>query len=242
VVRKFFLAPVDDLKAAFSRALPDRPWAGIAAILVGFAVSGWLYVPMHELLHAVGCLATGGTVTRLEIDPQYGAALLQKAFPFVAVGSEYAGQLTGFDTHGNDLVYLATVFAPFLLTILFGVWMLRAVARLERPGTGPCLLLGVATPHAFAPFVNLLGDYYEMGSIVASRVVTLFDPDLSLEARRSDDLIKTAAEMLSSGSVRPGDVLVVVLGSLLGAVLAFATYRAGGLVSDLLARTAAPRK
>jgi hypothetical protein len=240
-VRRLFLAPVDDLRAAFSRALGERPWGGIVAVLAGFAVSGWLYVPMHELLHAFGCLATGGTVSRLEIDPQYGAALLQKVFPFVAVGSDYAGQLTGFDTHGNDLIYLATVFAPFLMTILLGVWMLRAVARFERPGVRPCLLLGVATPHAFAPFVNLLGDYYEMGSIIASRVVARFDPGLSLEARRSDDLIKTTAELFASGSLRPGDVLVVVLGLLLGVVLAFATYRAGGLVSDLLVRAAGPR-
>jgi hypothetical protein len=232
--RKFFLAPADDLKAAFSRALPERPWTGIFAIFAGFAVSGWLYVPMHELLHAFGCLATGGTVDRLEIDGLYGAALLQKVFPFVAVGSEYAGQLTGFDTHGNDLTYLATVFAPFLLTILLGVWLIRAVARFRNSGILPSLLLGVATPHAFAPFVNLIGDYYEMGSIVASRVVALFDPGLSLETWRSDDLIRTASELLASGPVRPGDATVLVLGALLGLVLAFGTYWFGGAFSDLV--------
>ena len=65
-------------------------------------------VPLYYFGTAYGCLLTGGDVTRLEISPEYGAALLQKLFPFVAVGSDYAGQLTGFDTHDNDVIYLAT--------------------------------------------------------------------------------------------------------------------------------------
>jgi hypothetical protein len=234
--KRFLLAPAYDLRAAFSKALPERPWPGLGAVFVGFAASGWLYVPVHELLHAFGCLAAGGTVDRLELDPQYGAALLQKVFPFVAVGSEYAGQLTGFDTHGNDLTYLVTVFAPFVTTILLGVWLMRTVARFRRPGILPCLLIGVATPHAFAPFVNLIGDYYEMGSILTSRAVAVFDPGLSLEAWRSDDLLRTARELLSSGAARPGDVAVLLLGALLGTFLAFATYWAGGVFSDLVTR------
>lgn len=241
-MKRFFLAPVRDLMAAFARALPDPPYTGIAAVFVGFAVSGWLYVPMHELLHAFGCLASGGTVERLEIDPLYGADLLREVFPFIAVGSEYAGQLTGFDTHGNDLIYLATVFAPFLLTILFGVALLRAVARCERAGVLPSLLLGVATPHAFAPFANLIGDYYEMGSIIVSRVAVQFDPTLSLAFLRSDDLIKTANELFSSGPVQPGELAVLVLGALLGAFLAFGTYWAGVAFSDLLVRASAFRR
>jgi hypothetical protein len=235
-VGRFFLAPVLDLRAAFTRALPERPWPGIAAIFVGFAISGWVYVPVHELLHAFGCMAFGGTVDRLEIDPLYGSALLQRVFPFVAVGSEYAGQLTEFDTRGSDLIYLATVFAPFLLTILLGVWLLRAVSRFRRPGILPCLLLGASTPHAFAPFVNVAGDFYEIGSIFSSRVVALFDPGLSIEAWRSDDLIRTASRLLESDSAGPGDAVVLVLGSLLGAVLTFATYQAGGAFSDLVTR------
>lgn len=239
---RFLLAPVRDLMAAFARALPDRPFAGIAAVFLGFAVSGWLYVPMHELLHAFGCVASGGTVERLEIDPLYGADLLREVFPFIAVGSDYAGQLTGFDTHGNDLTYLATVFAPFLLTILFGVALLRAVARFERPGLLPSLLLGVATPHAFAPFANVVGDYYEMGSIIVSRVAIRFDPALSLDLLRSDDLIKTARELFSSGPVQAGELTVLVLGALLGAILAFGTYWAGIGFSNLLARANPPSK
>ena len=235
-IRGFFLAPVDDLRAAFLRALPERPWAALATVFAGFSISGWLYVPIHELLHAAGCVATGGTVDRLEIDPQYGAALLKEVFPFIAVGSDYAGQLTGFDTGGSDLTYLATVFAPFLLTIFFGVWLLRAVARIERPGVVPGLLLGISTPHAFAPFVNLIGDFYEMGSILSSRLVARFDPGLSIDARRSDDLLKTAGELFGPAPVSLGDLSVVVLGFLIGVLLAFATYAAGVWFSNLVAR------
>jgi hypothetical protein len=100
--------PVDDYLAAlepFARALSLR--TGLA--LVGAAVAGWwIYLPIHELLHALGCLAGGGTVSRLEIDAIYGAALLQRAFPFVAVGSAYAGLMTGFDTGGIVILYLMT--------------------------------------------------------------------------------------------------------------------------------------
>ena len=43
-------------------------------------------------------------------------------------------------------------------------------------------------------------------------------------------------------SVRPGDAAVLGLGALLGFLLAFATYWAGGLFSDLVARRGAFRK
>jgi hypothetical protein len=55
----------------------------------------------------------------------YGASLLTNIFPFVSTGSDYAGQLTGFDTHGSDLTYLFTVFFPFILTILLGVPLIK---------------------------------------------------------------------------------------------------------------------
>ena len=108
-------------------------------------------------------------MTRLEIAPQYGGGMLARIFPFVVSGSAYAGQLTGFDTYGNDAIYLVTVLAPFTLTVIAGVPLIKLAARpLVRPAWRPWLL-GASVPIAYAPFVSLFGDYYETGSILVSR-------------------------------------------------------------------------
>ena len=218
--------------AAFKRVLPEPPWLALGLVFAGFAACWWLYVPIHELLHAFGCLATGGSVTRLEIDAAYAAALLQRVFPFVVVGSDYAGQLTGFETHGNDLTYLATDSAPFLVTVFVGVPLLRRLTRVEKPGPLPALWFGVSLPLALAPLTNLNGDYYEMGSIVVSRLARLVDPGLPLERWRSDDLTRTVNELLFQGSFRAFDLAGLVLGGLLGVLLAFATYWLGRILAD----------
>ena len=116
-------------------------------------------------MHAAACEATGGGVTRLEIDRLYGGALLARAFPFVVPASEYAGRLSGFDTRGSDLIYLATDLGPFLLTLFPGVWALRRAARARRAA-----LFGAALPFALAPFLSLSGDAYEIGSILVTRL------------------------------------------------------------------------
>src|SRR5689334_10291254 len=104
--------PLDDYLAALGVFL-DRINAGhVLALLLSAAASWWLYVPLHELAHAWGCQLGGGSVSKLEIDAMYGAALLQRVFPYVSVGSEYAGRLSGFDTHGSDATYLLTDFLP----------------------------------------------------------------------------------------------------------------------------------
>jgi hypothetical protein len=80
----------------------------MVVIASSLLLSWWVYVPIHELAHAWGCLLAGGEVTRLEIDWIYGASLLARVFPYVTVGSEYAGRLSGFDNRGSDLTYLVT--------------------------------------------------------------------------------------------------------------------------------------
>jgi hypothetical protein len=214
--------------------------AGLVA--VAFALSWWIYVPIHELAHAWGCQLTGGEVTRLEIDWIYGAPLLARFFPYVAVGSDYAGQLTGFDTHGNDLVYLATDAAPFVLTIILGVPLLRLAANVDGRRAWRCVLLGLALPIAYAPFVSLTGDYYEMGSILVSRAAVALHPDLALDRWRSDDLFKLGAELAAEPGVGAGDVIGVAAGFLTGLLLAFATYWLGGKFADLLASGSSPRR
>ena len=235
-IRRFILEPAQDFVAAFVRVLPQNAWLALALLFLGFLVAWWIYVPAHELLHAYGCLAVGGSVERLEIDAIYGAGFLQHIFPFVTVGSEYAGQLTGFDTHGNDLIYLVTVFAPFLLSIFIGVPLLRSLGRDGQASLLRSFLFGASIPVALAPFTNVIGDYYEMGSILVSRVARLFDASFPLERWRSDDLILTGNQLLFGETGRFSDWVGVLSGTLVGIVLAFATYRMGRLVADHLYR------
>jgi len=222
-----FTAPILDYTAALEAAFPVFKPSSMIVIIVAAGVTWWVYVPIHELLHAYGCLWTGGEVTRLEIDAAYGAAWLQQCFPFVAVGSEYAGQLTGFDTRGSDLTYLATDFLPFVLTILIGVPLLRSAIGDKRP-LRAALKLGVAMPIAFAPFISITGDYYEMGSIVVSRVTSVFIAGFDVERWRSDDLFKLAGE-LEAGDGTLADALGLSIAFVVGVVLMFATYAAGSL-------------
>ena len=208
--------PLDDYLAALDPLLRGRSWVAALAAVAAAGAAWWIYLPAHELLHALGCVAGGGTVSRLEIDAMYGAAWLQRVFPFVVVGSRYAGQLTGFDTHGNDLTYLLTDALPYALTILIGVPAFRAAGR-RPPGIGQALLFGAALPVALAPFISLAGDYYEMGSIVVSRLVAALVPGFAPERWRSDDL------------------------ALLGIALAFLTYAAGLAWSRWLERRSPAR-
>ena len=217
--------PLDDYLAGLEILLRGRSLASGLLAVVAAVAAWWIYLPAHELLHALGCIAGGGTVTRLEIDAMYGAAFLQRIFPFVTVGSAYAGQLTGFDTHGNDFTYLLTDALPYALTVLIGVPALRAAAH-RPPGAGQAVLFGAALPVALAPFISLAGDYYEMGSIVVSRLVAAVVPGLPLERWRSDDLALLVDRLrgLDAGAL---DVVGVLVSTLLGIALAFLTYAAG---------------
>jgi hypothetical protein len=199
----------------------DRGTRGLALALLGLAAGWWIYVPIHELLHAGACAAAGGEVTRLEIAPQYGGGLLARIFPFVVSGGEYAGRLSGFDTRGSDLIYLATDLGPFVLTLFPGVWLLRRAGTAGRP-----LLFGLALPFAFAPFLSLPGDAYEIGSILVTRL-----PAWSGEGLRADDLIKKAEELAALPDAPWGGF---VLAALLGLAWAVLTCMAGGAVARML--------
>lgn len=226
--------PLDDYLAALDALLRGRSWTAALATVAAAVAAWWIYLPAHELLHALGCVAGGGTVTRLEIDAMYGAAWLQRVFPFVAVGSRYAGQLTGFDTHGNDLTYLLTDALPYALTVAIGVPALRAAGR-RPPGIAQALLFGAALPVALAPFISLAGDFYEMGSIVVSRLVAGAVPGFAPERWRSDDLALLVEHLRG---LEPGalDVAGVAASGVLGIALAFLTYAAGAAWSRWLER------
>ena len=155
-------------------------------------------------------------------------------FPFVVVGSDYAGQLSGFDTHGSDLTYLLTDFLPFVLTILLGVPLLRSVRAGRGGPLRNNLALGIAIPVAYAPFISIVGDYYEMGSIAVTDLVAGAAPGFDVDRWRSDDLFKLISELDRSGSLAAGDVVGIAMSFLVGLILAFATYGLGRLWSRLL--------
>jgi hypothetical protein len=217
-VRRLLL-PFTDVLHGLDRCLIGRAGRGLALVLLGMAVGWWLYVPIHELLHAAACAATGGEVQRLEIGVPYGGALLARIFPFVVAGSRYAGRLSGFDTHGSDWVYLAADLGPFLLTLFPGVWLLRRSAAAPWP-----FLFGASLPLALAPFLSLTGDAYEIGSILVTRLP--FWRDMA-ERVRGDDLFA-----LPAGA--PWET--VAAAALVGLAWAWLTWKAGDRVARGLGR------
>jgi len=240
-LRALFRRPIDDLLAAMETLVADgNPYLGMLLLLVGLSLSWFAYVPIHELLHALGCVGAGGSVNVLEIQRQYGGALLAEVFPFVVPGGEYAGRLSGFDTHGSDLVYLATVALPYAPSVFPGVLLLRLCARRRRP-----LLLGLASVLGLAPFYNIPGDYFEMGSILATRAAGVMTGSLSAvhTELRSDDLFLLLGRFFSQPSelglvhtaqlAVGGALIAISLG--LAVLLAFATYALGSLIAAPLA-------
>jgi len=158
----------------------------------------------------------------------------------VASGSDYAGQLTGFDTRGNDWIYLATVLLPFALTPLIGVPLLRWSSRQDRPARAR-MGLGLAIPIAYAPFVSIPGDYYETGSILITRAAAWWWPGLDLQRWRSDDLVLLIERLFLSGEAYTGlDLLLVTAAALSGVLAAFGTYYLGCLLAGALLRPQTP--
>lgn len=245
-VKRFFLRPLDDLLTGLGHIMTgDRPVRALVVMLIAVVVTWFVYVPIHELLHAYGCMVTGGTVTELQIKAYYGGALLCRWFPFVVSGSDYAGQLTGFDTKGNDWIYLATDFGPFILTVLIGVPLVRLCTKRRRT-----VLFGSAFVVALAPFYNVPGDYYEMGSTISTRALTLLHGGGThpvgwcspprFEGLRSDDIFKLIPDiLLEPAALGLGGgvgtilfaLLLVFLSLIIAILLAFATYALGDLVA-----------
>lgn len=193
----------------------------LARVAFGLLAGWWLYVPLHELLHAAGCWAAGGQVSRLEIAPAYGGAWIARAFPFVVAGGDYAGRLSGFDTGGSDLVYLVTDMTPFLLTLFPGVWALRWAARRRSP-----TVFGAMLPLALAPLVSLTGDAYEIGSIVVTRLPWwTATPPL-----RGDDVVLAMQELAAKPS--PGGWIGLCLAQFLGLLWALATCALGSWLAQ----------
>ncbi|MGE5300271.1 MAG: hypothetical protein ACM3MB_04815 [Acidobacteriota bacterium] len=234
----WFFLPVRDFFSGLETCLSDGKKGYVLLMLLSSAASWWVYVPVHELLHALGCVLGGGKVTRLEISGIYGAALLKKVFPFVSIGSEYSGRLVGFDTGGSDFTYFFTDFLPYLLTILIGVPLLRFVALLKTSPTVKCIVLGLAAPLAYAPFMSATGDYYEMGSLLISKATVLYSPLLNPVRWRSDDFFRLIDTLSSSRRATCAlDGMVVTVSLIAGVIMAFATYWAGAVWARTIIRS-----
>jgi hypothetical protein len=179
------------LDAAEAILAKSRPiWLSAGAIFFATIASWWVYVPVHELLHAFGCRAAGGRVTELRIAPLYGGRLLSLVFPFVRAQGEYAGRLEGFDTGGSDLVYIATDLTPYLLSIAAAFPLLRR-ARLRRSA----LSFGAGAVLVAAPIMGLVGDYFEVaGILVSDGLVRLGAVRTAAAALRCDDLLALLAD------------------------------------------------
>lgn len=227
--------PMHDFSSAMETSLQGSFGVNMIIIFLSLLVSWWIYVPVHELLHASGCLIGGGEVSRLDISPIYGAALLKKVFPFISVGSEYAGQLKGFDTFGSDLTYLLTDFLPYLLTIVIGIPLLKSACSKTASPSLNSAKFGAAVPLAYAPFIAVTGDFYEMGSVIVSRLTSWCLPGFKPFYWRSDDLFKLSHDLFfSARTPLIQDVLGLFASFVLGIVLIFSTYWAGALWSKLL--------
>lgn len=203
------------------------------------ALSWFVYVPVHEMLHAAGCGITGGEAREIEIAPLYGGRWLEKWIPRVRSGGDHAGRLTSFRTRGSDLRYLATDAAPYILSVL-AVPLLRLATRRRR------ILIGaMALVPALAPFLGLAGDYYEMGSVLVTRAASPGAPapepgeePPGLMRIRTDDPIALLGRLEAgpSGTLDgfpgglPGAVAAMALAGLTGMVLAFLTYGLGDLL------------
>ena len=234
-VAELLSSPWRDFLSAMDASSRRSPPLSIIIVFFCLLISWWIYVPTHELLHALGCMIGGGRVSRLEISPVYGAAFLRHFFPFISVGSEYAGQLTGFDTFGSDSTYFLTDFFPYLLTIILGVPLLKSAFSKTAPFPFNSIKLGIAIPIAYAPFVSVTGDYYEMGSIVISRLTVWAFPGFKPFYWRSDDALKLARQLFFSVQAPDiRDVIGLSTAFLLAIALAFGTYGLGVFWSRLL--------
>jgi hypothetical protein len=83
--------------------------------------------------------------------------------------------------------------------------------------------LGGALPIAYAPFVSLPGDYYEMGSIIVSRGWS----EAAVQRWRSDDLFKLMGGLFSDNEIQIIDMAGISMSAVVGILLAFLTYWLG---------------
>jgi hypothetical protein len=206
-------------------------------LFAGLAMGWWLYVPVHELMHATGCLIGGGEVHRLEIKPLYGGAVLSQLFSFVVSGGDYAGRLTGFDTHGSDWTYGLLVFFPFILSF-FGFIFLELATRKKV-----AFVFAFFLPITFAPLISLTGDFFELGSLLIFQIWP--GPEGMNRALISDDIFRLMEEMSSGALGIPlisSSLSFIIVSFLTAVVLAWGTLIMSDALRALVAHYMAQEK
>jgi hypothetical protein len=215
----FLIRPAKDFARLYSQILfSASPAKSLFFLFFGLLVGWWVYVPIHELLHAAGCLIGGGEVSKLEIKAMYGGTILSQIFSFVSAEGSYAGRLSGFDTRGSDWAYALTVYFPFLLSIP-GFLLLEISVCLRA-----AVIFGFFLPCAFAPLISLTGDFFELGSLLLYQIWP--GAEGANRTLISDDLFRLMEEMASGstgGQPSSSNILFVTTSLLMGFGLAWGT-------------------
>jgi len=190
----------------------------------------WFLVPIHELLHAIACLMTGGSVSELQIHPLFGGSQLARWIPWVTAGGREAGRLAGFRPVG-DLGYLTTVLAPHLVLAPIGAWICRRAVDRHN-----VLAFGLGAAAALQPLASLTGDMLEAVAIPVTRVVAWAGWPEALDLR-VDSLGRLAAAATALGGLATWLLAAVLL--ILGALAASAILGFSGGVAPRPAQPAA---
>ena len=201
---------------ALSHLLDDGSNKKLVILLLVFFVSFWIYVPIHELMHAFATFLVGGEVRELAIDATYGGVFFAKIFPFVVSESEYAGQLTDFTTPNKFAYFIVDMF-PYLLS-LPGVLLIRLAAKYKR-----LWLFSLGFLLMLVPLTQIFGDFYEAASLSMGEIMSLLNPSLDPNLIVSDDMFKLLSTIDESSK---GNLLIyisIALSLLLGLILAWLT-------------------
>lgn len=200
----------------FETLLDSGGMKSLILSMVGLIVFWHIYTPVHELLHVAACLVGGGTVEELALKPQYGGTILSHVFPFITPESDYAGQLTGFQTP-NYLVYAMVDFAPYVLSLV-GVVLFEYCRRKRRP-----MIFGLAVILAFIPFMSIPGDYYEAASLVTTQLAEAGNETLAPGVLISDDVFKSVGDLKKQELLTGPMIGLIALGVLAAIYMAMMT-------------------
>ena len=199
---------------ALSHLLDDGSNKKLVILLLVFFVSFWIYVPIHELMHALATFLVGGEVRELAIDATYGGVFFAKIFPFVVSESEYAGQLTDFTTPNKFAYFIVDMF-PYLLS-LPGVLLIRLAAKYKR-----LWLFSLGFLLMLVPITQIFGDFYEAASLGAGELMAMVNPSLNPQSILSDDMFKLVKSLYTNQGTNILAYVFVALSFILGLILAW---------------------